>query len=110
MTQAVLGATTGLQLPHEAIDTLYSDINGERYRSEEWGFVAMKTYPVWKSLDYEAPASCWGDVGASFGTLAAVLAVQSYMRGYARGPRALVMAGSDSGLRGAMVLQGSDGR
>jgi 3-oxoacyl-[acyl-carrier-protein] synthase-1 len=110
MTEAVRAATSGLQLPSEAIDTLYSDINGERYRSEEWGFVAMNTYPVWKSLEYEAPASSWGDVGASFGTLAAVLAVQSYVRGYARGPRALVMAGSDSGVRGAMVLQGPNGR
>ena len=44
MSQAVLGATQGLQLPRDAVDTLYSDINGERYRSEEWGFVAMETY------------------------------------------------------------------
>jgi 3-oxoacyl-[acyl-carrier-protein] synthase I len=105
MTEAVLGATAGLQLPREAVDTLYSDINGERYRSEEWGFVAMKTYEVWKSLEYEAPASNWGDVGAAHGTLAVALAVQSFKRRYARGPRALVMAGSDSGVRGAMLLQ-----
>jgi 3-oxoacyl-[acyl-carrier-protein] synthase-1 len=92
------------------VDTLYSDINGERYRSEEWGFVAMKTPSLWKSLGYEAPGSCWGDVGAAFGTLAGVLAVQSYQRRYARGPRSLVMAGSDSGLRGAMLLQGAQPR
>jgi 3-oxoacyl-[acyl-carrier-protein] synthase-1 len=105
MTEAVLGATEGLQLPRDAVDTLFSDINGERYRSEEWGFVAMKTYALWKSLEYEAPGSNWGDVGSAFGTLATVLAVQSYQRGYARGPRTMVMAGSDSGTRAAMVLQ-----
>lgn len=110
MTQAVLGATGGLELPRDAVDTLYSDINGERYRSEEWGFVAMRTPSLWRSLDYEAPCSCWGDVGAAFGTLAGVLAVQSYRRGYARGPRALVMAGSDSGLRGAMLLEAAAGQ
>jgi 3-oxoacyl-[acyl-carrier-protein] synthase I len=99
MTQAVLGAAAGLQLPRDAIDTLFSDINGERYRSEEWGFVAMNTYQMWKALDYEAPATCLGDVGAAFGTLAAALA-----------PRTLVMAGSDSGVRGAMVLQASNGQ
>ena len=92
------------------MDTLYCDINGERYRSEEWGFVAMNTASLWKSLDYEAPSACWGDVGAAFGTLAGVLALQSYARGYARGPRALVMAGSESGLRGAMLLQDSRAR
>jgi 3-oxoacyl-[acyl-carrier-protein] synthase-1 len=110
MSRAVLGATEGLELPRDAVDTLYSDINGERYRSEEWGFVALKTHELWKSLDYEAPGSCWGDVGAAFGALAGVLAVQSYQRGYARGPRSVVMAGSDSGLRGAMLLQGSQPR
>jgi 3-oxoacyl-[acyl-carrier-protein] synthase-1 len=99
-----------LRLPDEAVDTLYSDINGERYRSEEWGFVALKTYERWRSLEYEAPASSWGDVGAAYGTLAGVLSVQSYRRGYARGPRTVVMAGSDSGLRGAMLLQAPDAR
>jgi 3-oxoacyl-[acyl-carrier-protein] synthase-1 len=105
MTKAVEGAVAGLALPREAIDVLYTDINGERYRSEEWGFVALRTPGVWNSHVYEAPCDCWGDVGAAFGTLAAALAVQSFVRRYARGPRALVMAGSDGGLRGAMVLQ-----
>jgi 3-oxoacyl-[acyl-carrier-protein] synthase I len=105
MTAAVLAATEALELPRDAIDTLYSDINGERYRSEEWGFVAMKTYSLWKSLEYEAPASSWGDVGAAFGVLGSVLAVEAYQRHYARGPRSLVMAGSDSGLRGAMLFE-----
>lgn len=105
MTKAVEGALTGLALPRDAIDTLYTDINGERYRSEEWGFVALRTPQAWKFDVYEAPADCWGDVGAAFGALATVLAVQAFSRHYARGPRALVMAGSDGGLRGAMVLQ-----
>ncbi len=105
MSEAVIAATRGLQLPRDAVDTLYIDINGERYRSEEWGFVAMRTPLLWKSLDYQAPSDCWGDVGAAFGTLAGVLAVQSYLGDYAEGQRAIVMAGSPSGLRGAMLLQ-----
>lgn len=110
MSQAIVGATEGLRLPAEAVDTVYADINGERYRSEEWGFAAMKTYTAMKSLEYELPGACWGDVGAAFGTLASVLAIQSYVRRYSKGPRALVMAGSDSGLRGAMVLHNSPAR
>jgi 3-oxoacyl-[acyl-carrier-protein] synthase-1 len=31
--------------------------------------------------------------------------VQSWARGYALGPRALVWAGSEGGLRGAVVLE-----
>ncbi|WNG60445.1 hypothetical protein F0U59_41355 [Archangium gephyra] len=105
MTQAVQGAIAGLDLPREGVDALYTDINGERYRSEEWGFVALRAPPVWKSPGYKAPSDCWGDVGAAFGALGGVLAVRAFARGYARGPRALVLAGSDGGLRGAMLLQ-----
>lgn len=105
MSEAVESATQALELPRDGVDTLYSDINGERYRSEEWGFVAMKTPTVWKSLSYEAPSDCWGDVGAAYAPLATMLAVQSYARNYSRGPRSLIMAGSESGLRGVVLLQ-----
>lgn len=105
MTQAVQGAIAGLDLRREGVDVLYTDINGERYRSEEWGFVALRAPSVWKSPGYKSPSDCWGDVGAAFGALGGMLAVQAFARGYARGPRALVMAGSDNGLRGAMLLQ-----
>lgn len=105
MADAVLRAASGLRLPQEGADTVYSDINGERYRSEEFGFMAMRAHAAMKDLTYEAPSDLWGDVGAAFPCLAAVLAAESFGRDYARGPRALVMAGSESGLRGAMVLQ-----
>ncbi len=108
MAEAVVRAATGLRLPQEGADTVYSDINGERYRSEEFGFMAMRAYAAMKTLSYEAPSDLWGDVGAAFPCLAAVLAVQSFARGYAAGPRALVIAGSESGLRGAMILQGPE--
>jgi 3-oxoacyl-[acyl-carrier-protein] synthase-1 len=98
MTQAVQGAVAGLDLPREGVDDLYTDINGERYRSEEWGFVALRAPSAWRSAGYKA-------VGAAFGALGGVLSVRAFARGYARGSRALVMAGSDGGLRGAMLLQ-----
>jgi 3-oxoacyl-[acyl-carrier-protein] synthase-1 len=104
LAEAVRGAITGVALPAQAADVVYIDINGERYRSEEWGFVALKTPEAFKSLQYRAPSDCWGDVGAAFGTLGAILAVRSYARAYARGPRSLVLAGSDGGLRGAMLV------
>ena len=105
MSEAVIGATESLHLPGECVDTVYSDINGERYRSEEWGFVAMRTPSVWKSLTYEAPSDCWGDVGAAYAPLSIMLTTQSYVREYSRGPRTMVLAGSESGLRGVLLLQ-----
>lgn len=105
MSAVVEAAAASLRLPDEQIDGLISDLNGERYRSEEWGFVALRTAPLWRSLQYEAPADRWGDVGAAFGPLALLLAAHAFQRNYARGPRALVTAGSDRGLRGAALLQ-----
>lgn len=105
MHEAVARAGSGLSLPADAADTVYCDINGERYRSEEWGFFAMRGFRAMRSLEYLAPSDCWGDVGAAFGPLAIILATQAFARGYAAGPRALVMAGSESGLRGAVFLQ-----
>jgi len=104
LAQAVRAAMAGVALPVHAADTIYIDINGERYRSEEWGFVALNVPEAFKSLQYLAPSDCCGDVGAAFGALGAILAVRSYARGYARGPRSLVLAGSDGGLRGAMLI------
>lgn len=104
MSAAVRGATRTLRLPHEAVDVVYADINGERYRSEEWGFMGLKLYELFRSLEYEAPASSWGDVGAASLTLFGTLAVESFRRSYAKGPRALLMAGSDGGSRGVLLL------
>jgi 3-oxoacyl-[acyl-carrier-protein] synthase-1 len=103
LSEAVATAAAGLD--GAEVDTPYIDINGERYRSEEWGFVALRTPALWRSLVYEAPCRCWGDVGAAWAPLAGVLALRSFARGYARGPRAMIMAGSLGGLRGAMLLQ-----
>lgn len=105
LSQAVGRAASGLSLPDDAADAVYCDINGERYRSEEWGFFAMRGSRAMRSPSYLAPCDCWGDVGAAFGPLATILAAQSFIRRYAAGPRALVMAGSESGLRGAVFLR-----
>jgi 3-oxoacyl-(acyl-carrier-protein) synthase len=104
MSEAVLDAAAGLSLPAQAADTVYCDINGERYRSEEWGLFATRAHAALRSLQYETFCGSIGDVGAAFGAIAGIVAAQSFARGHARGPRALVMAGSDSGARGAMFL------
>ncbi|MEX1365615.1 MAG: hypothetical protein AB1Z98_20980 [Nannocystaceae bacterium] len=90
----------------EPIDTIYCDINGERYRSEEWGFVALALSHVCRDpTTYELPSAAWGDVGAASGALFVALAVAGWQRSYARGPRALLWAGSEGGLRAAVVLE-----
>jgi 3-oxoacyl-[acyl-carrier-protein] synthase-1 len=106
LTEAVRGAVDGLSLPAERINQVICDINGERYRSEEWGFTCLRLAACFESPSaYRAPADCWGDMGAASGPLFAILACQAAARGYAKGPRTLVWASSDSGLRAATVLE-----
>ena len=104
LTAAVAGATAPLS--GRVLDTIYCDINGERYRSEEWGFVALALPHVCRDPSgYEMPSAAWGDVGAASGALLTVLAVAGWQRGYARGPHALLWASSEGGLRAAVVVQ-----
>jgi 3-oxoacyl-[acyl-carrier-protein] synthase I len=105
LARALLDATRDLRLPEEGPDAIYCDINGERFRTEEWGFTVLRAQKALKDSAYEAPADRWGDVGAACGPLFCNLAVQSWARQYAPGPRALAFAGSEGGTRGVAVLE-----
>jgi 3-oxoacyl-[acyl-carrier-protein] synthase-1 len=102
----VTGATQCLRFPQELISDTYADINGERARTEDWGFTLMRTAQCFvDGTAYVSAVGRCGDVGAATGALGCALAVQSWQREAAKGPRALVWAGSWGGLRGAAVLE-----
>jgi 3-oxoacyl-[acyl-carrier-protein] synthase I len=109
LAEAIAGATRALRLPSEAVDAVYCDINGDRYRSEEFGFAVLRLPGAIKAPGYVTPVDRVGDVGAASGALGCVLAARSWARGYASGPRALVCAGSEAGIRAAIVLQAPGG-
>lgn len=105
LTNAITAAMASLSNPGELVDITYCDINGERYRNEEWTFTLLRIQKRLRQFAYEAPSDCWGDIGAASAALNCVLLSQAWARHYASGPRALVWASSDRGLRGAAVLQ-----
>ena len=87
------------------MDEIFCDQNGEPYRADEYGFAAARHSDRFRDLaDFVAPADCWGDVGAASGVLLMILATYAGAKGYAKGPAALVLAGSDTGERGAALL------
>jgi 3-oxoacyl-[acyl-carrier-protein] synthase-1 len=105
LTAAIRNATAALRLPQEKIATAYCDINGERYRSEEFMYVPLRLWaPFVDSNRYDAPADSWGDVGAATGPLLVALAAVSGRRAWAKGEHVLVWASSDHGARGAVTL------
>jgi 3-oxoacyl-[acyl-carrier-protein] synthase-1 len=108
LTSVVKDAAASLHPPDERIHAIYCDINGERYRTEEWGFVCLRLGQYFDDpTDYLAPADRWGEMGAASAPLFAMLACRAFERGYAAGTRAMLWASSEAGLRGAAVLEAS---
>jgi 3-oxoacyl-[acyl-carrier-protein] synthase-1 len=105
LSNAVYQATASLA-PDEQITDIYADINGERHRSEEWGFTLLRHPQHFRNgSQYISAAEQCGDVGAATGALQVMLAVRAFQRHYARGNRALVFAGSWQGARGVALLE-----
>lgn len=106
LTTTVRNAVGALRSPDETINDIICDINGERYRGEEWGFVCLRLPQYFDApTAYLSPADCWGDIGAASGPLFAMLACQTAADGYAKGARTMLWASSEGGLRGAIVLE-----
>ena len=105
LTKAINDACRSLSLPNEKISDVYCDLNGERYRSEEFTFTVLRVQAAFVSvIENITPADCWGDVGAASGPLFACLTVRSGLRGYAKGPRSLLWTSSEGGYRSAAIL------
>lgn len=105
LAAAITAAAAGLPAGAR-IDRVLCDLNGERARSEEWGMAVLSVHGVLAQAGaYEAPADAWGDVGAATGPLLTVLAVEAWARSHHEGRYTLLFAGSDAGLRGAVVLE-----
>ena len=103
---AAFRAAAGPLEGKEKVDRILCDMNGERYRGNEYGLAVLKNAGLFRNAaDFETPADCWGDVGAASGTLYACLAVEAETRRYSRGTLTLIWASSEAGHRSAAVLR-----
>lgn len=111
LTEAVVEAAAGLRVPDELIEEIYCDINGERYRAEEWGFVLLRAAQLFRDgTRYQCPASEWGDMGAASGALFVMLAVAALRRSGEGTGRTMAWAGSEAGSRVAALIAEGGGR
>lgn len=86
------------------------DMNGERYRGNEYGFAVLRNPGRFRdAAAFEAPADSWGDLGAATGPLLVALANEAHARDYAPGPLSLLWASSEGGARAAALLRGPAG-
>jgi 3-oxoacyl-[acyl-carrier-protein] synthase-1 len=94
-------------LPGESrVSHTICDMNGEPYRGNEYGFAMLRSNRWFhEGAEFSTPADCWGDMGAACGPLFAILAAAAMGKEYNPGPRTLLWASSDGGLRAAALLQ-----
>jgi 3-oxoacyl-[acyl-carrier-protein] synthase-1 len=106
LAQAIQSAALDLKLPDEQVTDIFCDMNGERMRTDDWGFALLRTQRFFRDASkFVTGAPEYGDIGAASGAVSAVLAVESFRGGYAEGPRALLWGASWQGLRAACVLK-----
>jgi 3-oxoacyl-[acyl-carrier-protein] synthase-1 len=80
------------------------DLNGESYRSFEWGTVRTRLAERFADLRHLVhPADCVGDVGSAAGGLLLACVAQAFARGYAPAPHALLWTASEDGTRAALL-------
>jgi len=91
--------------PADPVDRIICDMNGERYRGNEYGFAVLRNPGRFRdAAAFETPADCWGDVGAASGPLHIGLVTQADARNYQKGPLSLIWASSENGSRAAILL------
>jgi 3-oxoacyl-[acyl-carrier-protein] synthase-1 len=104
LSAALTSATARLEEPARPPWVL-TDLNGDRSRSQEWGYVVTRMHELLSGLRHTwYVADSLGDVGAAVGGMLAARAADAFERGYAPGRSAYVLLSSDDGARGAAVL------
>jgi 3-oxoacyl-[acyl-carrier-protein] synthase-1 len=81
------------------------DLNGEMYRSAEWGMARVRLPPLLGGIQHLwHPADCLGDVGAATGGVLLAIAAGAFEKETAPADRALLFAGADDGTRACLIV------
>ena len=106
LTQAISGALENAD--PESVQDIFCDLNGEHYRSKEWGLAEIRCFDSNKS-EYNLwhPADCHGNPGAAASGVLATIAAEGIAKQWLE-KQVLVFASDDHGYCGAVVLSGAD--
>lgn len=94
--------------PNQKISQTFCDLNGERYRTDEYGFSGLRFSQHFDDFtDFIAPAESLGDVGPATAPLLINLITDYARKGYTKGNFNLIWTSSDSGERSALLIETS---
>ncbi len=80
------------------------DINGDPFRSQDWGNAIPKISTNVNVRRAVIPAESFGDTCAAFGFIGACMAVSSFQRHYHSCEATLIWAASDAGAKGSFLI------
>lgn len=105
LTKAIKAAL--IKLPAKAkINQTFCDRNSERYRADEFGFMALRLGNYFDNInDFIAPVGKWGDIGAATVPLLINQTIFQAENGVIEKPYSLIWAASDNGERAALTLE-----
>lgn len=87
------------------IQWVICDLNGESYRSFEWGLVQTRLSEFLSEIKVVShPADCLGDIGAATGGMLVAFALQAFKQGFNVCDNALLWTASDDGFRAALRI------
>ncbi|RKH15028.1 hypothetical protein D7Y13_09950 [Corallococcus praedator] len=105
LTEALDEALLGAELKVPFAGSIVSDLNGENWRANEWGYARLRMERRLADRFHQVlPALSLGDTGAASGAGGVCVAARALARGYSRGEHILVVSSSERGHVGAMCL------
>ncbi len=111
LSEAIGGLFLPAPLKSYRADVVYSDLNGEPWRADEWAPAYIRTADHHgEPLHMRHPADAWGDVGAASGVLLSAMAVSEIAHPRMRSRSAVVFTAADlSPARAAGLIVGEEG-
>lgn len=98
----------GAQSPPSAAEWVLCDLNGESYRSFEWGVTMTRLGAELGGVKQIVhPASSFGDIGAATGGALVAVAAAAFRRGYAPSREATLWTSGAGAVRAAARVQGA---
>lgn len=85
------------------ISDVFSDLNGEYYRSKEWGFIENRFFADNRDFKLWHPADCIGDTGGAFSGILTGIGCEHIMKKEDT-KKILVFSSDEDGDRGVVIL------
>jgi 3-oxoacyl-[acyl-carrier-protein] synthase-1 len=106
LAEALEEVLAGAALKAPFAGSLVSDLNGENWRANEWGYARLRLgQKLAEGLHLVLPATSVGDTGAASGAVGLCVAARALVRGYARAEHVVTVSSSERGQVGAVCLK-----